>query len=134
MGDARRGGRGKRMTGGLPDRAVLSLFLPALVAGMAFVSLDELGRVAADQRDVARGTVAAAWVLSAAAVVALQLWHWRRGTLFLRDPDRRKANRARIRSRCSPASLPTSPPTSSGSRACWRRSPRGSFSAGARPS
>lgn len=78
------------------ERVLLTAFLLLVVAGMAFLSVDELARVPPDQRGAARLAVIAAWLLSAGAVAGLQLSQWRRGTLIVRDPMRRAENQRRV--------------------------------------
>ena len=79
------------------ERLLLSLFLGSLVAGMALLSLDAIQSVEPRHRPTARVAVGAAWALSALGGLAVQLVHRRRGTLILRDPRERAANRSRIR-------------------------------------
>lgn len=78
------------------ERVFLTAFLLLLVAGLAFVSVDELGRVSPDQRSAARLAVAAAWLLSAGTVAGLQFSQHRRGALIVRDPARRAENQKRL--------------------------------------
>lgn len=83
----------------LSDRAeglLVVLLVVAYTASLAWFSVDEVQALPLADRSQATIFALSAWGLSLAAGLVLLAVHHRRGTLILRDPAEREANRRRI--------------------------------------
>lgn len=78
-------------------RLSVCAFVLGVVAIIAVTSVGAIRDAPADERTAAALFAGSAWLVSFAVGVALNLVHARRGTLILRDPAAREANRQRIR-------------------------------------
>lgn len=80
-----------------PKRFVALAFVLGMLAVLVLLTLEEVRSADPTQRDAVALAAKLAWALGVAAGVGLNLYHWRRGTLIIRDPDQIAANNQRLR-------------------------------------